>query len=33
MLVPAIYYKKEIEEEFAYRMYDDDMFYYQGYAG
>jgi len=32
MLVPAIFYKKEIEEEFAYRMYDDDMFYYQGYA-
>ena len=32
MLVPAIFYKKEIEDEFEWRMYDDDMFYYQGYA-
>ena len=32
MLVPAMLYKDEIEEQFAKRMYDDDMFYYQGYA-
>ena len=32
MLVPAIFYKREIEKQFAWRMYDDDMFYYQGYA-
>ena len=32
MLVPAIFYKMEIEEKFEWRMYDDDMFYYQGYA-
>ena len=32
MLVPAIVYKDEIEKQFAKRMYDDDMFYYQGYA-
>ena len=32
MLVPAIVYKDQIEKQFAKRMYDDDMFYYQGYA-
>lgn len=32
MLVPAMLYKDEIEKQFAKRMYDDDMFYYQGYA-
>ena len=32
MLVPAMFYKDEIEKQFAKRMYDDDMFYYQGYA-
>lgn len=32
MLVPAIVYKEEIKKQFAKRMYDEDMFYYQGYA-
>ena len=32
MLVPAMLYKDEIKKQFAKRMYDDDMFYYNGYA-
>lgn len=32
MLVPAMFYKDEIEKQFAWWLYDEDMFYYQGYA-
>lgn len=32
MLVPAVLYKDEIEKQFAKRIYDNDMFYYQGYT-
>ena len=33
MLVPAIYYKDEIEKIFAKNIYNDNYFFYTGYAG
>ena len=32
MLVPALMYKEEIEKFFAEHLYDDSMFFYNGYA-
>lgn len=32
MLVPALVYKDKLEKEFARIMYNDDFFYYMGYA-